>query len=66
MGASQDFSYEGTRRMIVNGVYWALGLEASIPERSDVALVGEYRPTPFRFKRSEEWKPGLRPAQLQR
>ena len=48
-GASQDLAYEGTRRMLVNAVYWALGLEAKIPERSNVDLVGEYKPTPFGF-----------------
>ena len=32
MGASQDFEYEGTRRMIVNGCYWAVGLEDKIPD----------------------------------
>lgn len=64
MGASQDFAYEGTRRMLVNAVYWALGLEERIPPRSDVSLVGEYRPTPFRFKAAAAWKPGVRPADL--
>jgi hypothetical protein len=64
MGASQDFAYEGTRRMLVNAAYWALGLEARIPKRSNVDLVGEFKPTPFRFKKSEEWKPGVRPSQL--
>jgi type 1 glutamine amidotransferase len=64
MGASQDFAYEGTRRMLVNAVYWAAGLERQIPPRADVALVGKYEPTPFRFKKNEEWKPGVRPADL--
>jgi hypothetical protein len=64
MGASQDLAYEGTRRLLVNATYWALGMEQSIPERSNVDLVGEFKPTPFRFKKSEEWKPGITPAQL--
>src|SRR5689334_10460272 len=64
MGASQDFAYEGTRRMVANAVYWALGLEANIPARSDVDLVGEFKPTPFRFKKAEEWKPSVRPSEL--
>ncbi len=64
MGASQDFEYEGTRRMIVNGCYWALGLEDKIPAKSDVAIVGEFKATPFRFKKNEEWKPGVKPAEL--
>lgn len=63
MGASQDFSYEGTRRMLVNAVYWAVGLEKKIPVKTNVELVGDYRPTPFRFKKNEDWKPGLKPTQ---
>jgi type 1 glutamine amidotransferase len=64
MGASQDFAYEATRRMVVNGSYWALGLEDKLPEKSNVDLVGEFKPTPFRFKKNEEWKPGVKPAEL--
>jgi len=66
MGASQDFAQEGTRRMLVNAVYWALGLEARIPERSDVAFFGEFKPSKFGFRKNEEWKPGVRPADLAR
>ena len=32
MGASTDILSDGVRRMIVNGVYWALGMEERIPE----------------------------------
>jgi type 1 glutamine amidotransferase len=64
MGASQDFAHDGTRRMIVNGCYWALGLEEKIPDKSNVDLVGNYKPTPFRSKKNEEWKPGVKPAEL--
>jgi type 1 glutamine amidotransferase len=64
MGASQDFSNEATRRMIVNACYWTLGLEIKIPDKSNVDLVGEFKPTPFRFKKNEEWKPGVKPADL--
>jgi type 1 glutamine amidotransferase len=64
MGASQDFGCEATRRMIVNACYWAVGLEDKIPEVTDVTLVGEFKPTPFRFKKPEDWKPGVKPADL--
>ncbi|MGD9720487.1 MAG: ThuA domain-containing protein [Pirellulales bacterium] len=47
MGASQDLSSEGLRRLLVNACYWTLGMESKIAAHSDVALVGEYRPTPF-------------------
>ncbi len=47
MGCSQDFSNEGFRRLLVNAVYWCVGLEDKIPARADVRLVGEYKPSPF-------------------
>jgi len=58
IGASQDFASEGLRRLAVNACYWAVGLEAKIPERAKVDCVGEYVPTPFGFKR---FKKGVRP-----
>lgn len=64
MGCSQDFEFEGTRRMSVNACYWALGLEAKIPAKSNVELVGTYKATPFRGKKNEEWKPGVKPEDL--
>jgi len=64
MGASQDLESEGTRRMIVNGCYWAVGLEEKIPDKSNVDVVGEYKPTKFRGKDAKEWKPGLTPMEM--
>jgi hypothetical protein len=64
MGASQDFAHEATRRMIVNACYWAVGLEDKIAEKTNVDLVGDYKPTPFRFKPNADWKPGVKPAEL--
>ncbi|MBA4190318.1 MAG: hypothetical protein C0467_20215 [Planctomycetaceae bacterium] len=63
MGASTDLDFEATRRMIVNGCYWAAGLEDKIPDSSDVALVGEYKSTPFKFKGNKDW-PAVTPADL--
>ncbi len=63
MGASQDLEWEGTRRLIVNGCFWAAGLEAKIPDRSNVEIVGAFKPTRFYFKKSEEWvKEQVKPA----
>jgi hypothetical protein len=60
MGAATDLESAGTRRMIVNGVYWALGMEGQIPAGgTNVDLVGEFKPTPFGFKK---FKPGVKPA----
>ncbi len=47
MGASQDLSSEGLRRLLVNACYWCLGMEDQIPPKADVAVVGEYKPSPF-------------------
>lgn len=49
MGSSTDLESEGLRRLIVNAAYWALGDEKQIPDKSNVDLVGEYRPTPYGF-----------------
>lgn len=49
MGASTDFESEGLRRLLVNAVYWGLGMEDRIPERSDARVVGAYEATDFGF-----------------
>jgi type 1 glutamine amidotransferase len=60
MGAATDLASPGTRIMLVNAVYWALGLETDIPQEGTAAgLIGEYEPSPFGFNRS---RPGVKPA----
>lgn len=49
MGAATDLEAEGTRRMLVNSVFWSLEMEDKIPERTNVEIVGEFKPTPFGF-----------------
>ena len=49
-GASEDIVSEGVRRCIINGVFWCMGLEESIKPDMDVAFVGPYKPTTFKFK----------------
>lgn len=61
MGASQDLSAAGTRRLLVNAAYWALGLDEQIPAMSNVDVVGDYRPLPFGNNRFVK---GLKPADL--
>lgn len=64
MGSSTDLESAGLRRLLVNAVYWTLGMEQQIPPGGTaVPLVGEYRPTPFGFNRSRK---GVRPADLQK
>jgi hypothetical protein len=62
MGAAEDFAYEGTRRMLVNAVYWTLGMEQRIPRETDVRFVGDFKPSPFGFRKYEDWKPGRKPG----
>ena len=57
-GASEDLLNDGYRRMIVNGVYWSLGLEDSIAPDSPIDFVGPYSPSTFGMR--EEAK-GVRP-----
>jgi hypothetical protein len=59
MGAAVDLENEGLRRLLVNGCYWAVGLEKAIPARANVEYVGEYKPTWFGFGK---FKPGMKPA----
>jgi hypothetical protein len=60
MGSSTDLAAEGTRRMVVNGCLWALGLEEKIPaEGAKVDIVGVYEPTPFKFG---GYKKGVKPS----
>ncbi len=53
VGAANDMLIEGTRRLLVNGVYWALDM--TIPEKADVSLVGDYHPTKFEFREEAYW-----------
>jgi hypothetical protein len=61
MGASQDLESEGLRRLLVNACYWAVGMEDKIPAKSDVDLVGEYKPHSFR---TDGFEKGVKPGDL--
>jgi hypothetical protein len=62
MGAATDLLNEGVRRFLVNGAYWALGMEKRIPAKSNVDFVGLYAPTKFGF---DGFRRGVRPADLE-
>ena len=64
MGSADDLSHQGTRRLLVNASYWALGSEEKIADKSKVDFVGEYKPTPFGSKKIEAWKPGKKPEEM--
>lgn len=63
MGAATDLLNEGLRRIVVNGAYWATGLEKKIPKRADVDFVGPYRPSAFGFG---GFRRGVKPSDLER
>jgi type 1 glutamine amidotransferase len=59
LGASQDLLSEGTRRLLVNACYWAVGLENAITAKANVEIVGTFTPRPFKFNGHV---PGKKPA----
>ena len=60
MGAATDLVAEGTRRMIVNAAYWALGLEEKLPQGgADVRIVGTFKPSDYGFGKHRQ---DIRPA----
>jgi hypothetical protein len=60
MGAATDLESEGFRRLLVNAAYWCVGLESAIPPRSNVDIVGKFKPLPFGFGK---FKVGVMPAE---
>jgi len=48
-GASEDILDDNYRRMIINGVLWAAGMEKVIKPDLDISFVGPYQPTTFSF-----------------
>lgn len=59
MGSADDLPSEGVRRMLANAALWCVGLESKISADQNVAIVGDYNPTPFGFKK---YIPGKRPS----
>ncbi len=49
MGAAVDLKSEDLRRLMVNAVFWAMGMEAKTPAKADVSAIGQYEPTMFGF-----------------
>jgi hypothetical protein len=57
MGSSTDLKSEGLRRLVVNGVFWGLGIE--VPEKADVTLPEGFTPTDYGFN---TYKQGMKAA----
>jgi hypothetical protein len=59
MGSATDLKNEGMRRLVVNAVFWGMGLE--VPTEAKVDTVGAYEPSFYGFGTN---KAGVRPADL--
>ncbi|MFT5499370.1 MAG: type 1 glutamine amidotransferase [Kiritimatiellia bacterium] len=65
MGSSVDFVHEGLRRIVINGVYWGLGMENQIKPDLNIDFVGPFKPTFFGFNKGDFWKDkGLKVSDL--
>jgi hypothetical protein len=60
MGSATDLESEGVRRLVVNGVYWGLGLD--VPARANVNYVDEYLPSFYGF---DGFRKGLRASDFE-
>ena len=47
LGAATDLQSEGLRRLLVNSVYWGVGIE--VPAKADVAYVDDFKPLMYGF-----------------
>jgi len=54
MGAATDLKNEGLRRLVVNGVFWGLGME--VPEKADVGIIGEFTASKYGFEDGQDGK----------
>lgn len=57
LGSATDLLSEGTRRLLVNSVFWGLGLD--VPAKANVELVGEYKATMYGFN---SFMKGVKPS----
>jgi uncharacterized protein len=63
LGHPFDFREESMRKLALNGMLWALGLEERIPASgANAAFAGSYEPNNSGF--GQRFKPGLRPAPI--
>lgn len=60
MGAATDLENAALRRLVVNAVFWGLGMD--VPKEANVDIVGKFEPTAYGFN---GFKPGVRPADFE-
>jgi hypothetical protein len=53
MGSGHDLESAGLRRLIINAVYWGLGLESAISPTRSVDIIGTYTPLESGFNYQE-------------
>jgi hypothetical protein len=53
MGSAHDLQSAGLRRLIINAVYWGLGMESAITPKLSVNIVGTYQPHESGFNYQE-------------
>ena len=46
-GTSEDITNEGYRRLVLNGIFWAVGLESAIKPDLNIAFVGPFKPNTY-------------------
>jgi type 1 glutamine amidotransferase len=61
LGASIDLKSEDLRRLLVNGCYWALGMDALIPEKSNVTIDNKFNPNMWGL---DGFTKGVKPSDL--
>jgi type 1 glutamine amidotransferase len=60
-GASEDLLNDGFRRMSVNGLLWAAGLESAITPSNEIGFVGPFQPTTYAF---DGYVKNIKPADM--
>ena len=60
-GASEDILDPSYRRLIINGIFWAAGLEDKITPDLAIEFIGPYQPNTFKFKGCVQ---GVKPEDL--
>ena len=60
LGSATDLENEALRRLLVNALYWSVGME--VPASADVAYVDEYKPSFYGF---DGFRKGLRPSDFE-
>ena len=53
MGSAQDLECADLRRLVINAVYWGLGMESDITSKRSVDIVGTYKPLGSGFHYAE-------------